>query len=226
MKKPAAIVFVPVLALAACNAPRALPSVRDHGDRAFNRGDFQTARADYQEYLTRKPGEAEVELMLARTLLASGDFPAALTHAQTAYDLKPGQDPYIETYAEALLRNNKTDQLYRELRSLAQDRGTPSDWVRLGRFTARTGDADGAEHALLTGARLDQGRSAAIQLALADFYRSIGAHDKERLRLRMAFSLDPQNPEIPQRLRELGEIPGPSLALPPEERDSGMPGAR
>jgi hypothetical protein len=33
----------------------------------------------------------------------------------------------------------------------------------------------------------------------------------------MAMYLDPKNEEIPARVRALGEIPGPSLAMPPEE---------
>jgi hypothetical protein len=79
------------------------------------------------------------------------------------------------------------------------------------------GDADGAEHALLTAAKIDGGKTAAPQIALADFYRSIGDKKAEIVRLRNALYLDPKNPEIPKRLRELGEIPGPSLAMPPEE---------
>jgi predicted Zn-dependent protease len=215
--KPRLAALALLLPLAACHAPRALPAVREHGDLAFKKQQYETARADYQEYVSRKPGEAEVEMMLAKSLLKTGDPAAALTHAQIAYDLKPGHDEYIETYAEALFQAGKTDQLYKDLRSLAQDRGQIGDWTRLGRFAARMGDADGAEHALQTAAALDKGRTAAPQLALADFYKSIGAKDREKTRLRMALSLDPNNPDINRRLRDMGEIPGPSLQLKPAE---------
>jgi cytochrome c-type biogenesis protein CcmH/NrfG len=109
--------------------------------------------------------------------------------------------------------------LHKFLRGLAQDRGGVSDWVRLGRFTARMGDADGAEAALTTAATMDRGQTIEPQLALANLYRSIGATEREKERLRMALYLDPKNEAVMQRLRELGEIPGPSLVLQPTEQD-------
>jgi predicted Zn-dependent protease len=203
--------------LAGCNTPRALPRVKEQGDRAYRQGQYDQARKEYEEYVSRKPGEAEVELQLARTLLELDQAHEALGHAQQAFDLRPGEEPYIETYAEALLASEKSDQLYRFLRGLAQDRGQVADYVRLGRFTARMGDADGAEHALNRAAELDRGQTTAPQIALADFYKSIGDKEHEKQRLRMALYLDPTNQEVMARLRALGEIPGPSLALKPAE---------
>jgi predicted Zn-dependent protease len=205
--------------LTGCNAPRPLPTVREHGDRAFRHGDYAKAQADYREYSQRKPGEAEVELRLAQTLLELNQPHQALSHAQQAYDLKPGEDEYIETFAAAMFAAQKTDQLHRFLRNTAQDRGQPGDYIRLGRYAQKSGDADGAEHALQTAARLDGGRTLQPQLALANFYREIGDTAHEKQRLRMALFLDAKNAEVLQRLREMGEIPGPSFALVPAEAD-------
>ena len=57
--------------------------------------------------------------------------------------------------------------------------------------------------------------------ALARFYESIGAKDEALLRYRMAMWLDRENPEIQERIRALGEIPGPTLAIIPEEAVGG-----
>jgi tetratricopeptide (TPR) repeat protein len=206
-----------------CSSQRPLPTVRERGDRAFEKGQFEQARVEYQEYVTRKPGEAAVELQLARTLLELDQPHDALTHAQEAFDLRPGEEEYIETYADALLGTQKTDQLYRFLRGLAQDRGQVNDYIRLGRFTARAGDADGAVQAFSTAARIDRGRTIAPQLAFAEFYREIGDTEHEKERLRMALSFDVKNPVVLGRLRELGEIPGPSLALTPAEAAPDSP---
>jgi tetratricopeptide (TPR) repeat protein len=208
-----------LMLIGGCTATRPLPTVREHGDRAFIKGDYAKAASDYQEYATRKPGEAEVHRRLADSLLKENQPFEALTHAQQAFDLRPGEPEYIETYAEALLATGKSDYLHKFLRSLAQDRGGVSDWVRLGRFTARMGDADGAEAALTTAATMDRGQTIEPQLALANLYRSIGATEREKERLRMALYIDPKNEAVMQRLRELGEIPGPSLVLQPTERD-------
>lgn len=207
------------LVLAGCNTQRPLPMVRETGDRAMQRGDIQTANANYSEYVDRKPGESEVQLSYAKTLLALGQPAKAVEHATLAYDQHPGDDDYINTLAQALFESHRTDDLYRFLRGLAQGRGEVRDYIRLGQYSAKMGDADGAESALKTAATLDRGQHAAPQLALAEFYQSIGAKEKAVSRLRMALYLDRNNPEIPKKLRELGEIPGPSLAIQPSEAE-------
>jgi predicted Zn-dependent protease len=202
--------------LAGCTSQRPLPMVKEMGDRAFQKGDFETANKDYAEYVDRKPGEASVQLSYAKTLLILKQPAKAVEHASIAYDQYPENEDYIETRAQALLESGKTDELYQFLRGLAEGRGKPSDYIRLGRYAAKLGDADGAEHALQTAAKLDGGKTVAPQLALADFYKTLGDKKSEIRRLRMALYLDKTNPDITKRLRELGEIPGPSLALPPE----------
>jgi predicted Zn-dependent protease len=210
------IVLVAASLLAGC-AQRTLPAVRESGDRAFMRGDYNKAAADYKEYVERKPGESGVQLMYAKTLLLMKQPTPAVEHASIAYDQNPTNEDYIETKAQALFEAGKTEELYRFLRGQCDSRGQPSDYIRLGRFSALQGDADGAEHALLTAARVDGGKSAAPQLALAEFYHSIGDKTHEFNRLRVAMYLDPRNLAIQERIRSLGEVPGPSLAMPPSD---------
>jgi len=217
MRRTATALAFACLLLSACTSQRPLPMVRDAGDRAMARGDVQTANTNYAEYVERKPGESEVQLAYAKTLLATGEPAKAVEHATLAYDQHPGDDDYIETLARALYESHRTDDLYRFLRGLTQGRGHVSDYLRLGQYSAKLGDADGAEHAFLTAAQLDHGQHSAAQLALADLYTSIGAKERALTRLRMALYVDRNNTEITKRLRELGEIPGPSLALQPEE---------
>lgn len=197
-------------------AQRPLPLIRELGDKAYSRGEYETARAEYKEYVERRPGEAEVQLMYARTLLALNEPAKAVEHASIAFDQLPQSEQAMETKAQALFEAGRTDEMHQFLRGLADGRGQVGDFIRLGRYTARMGDADGAEHALKTAAKLDAGKTLAPQMALADFYTSIGDAASAKRRLRMALYIDPANPEVSQRLRDMGEIPGPSLALPPE----------
>ena len=88
----------------------------------------------------------------------------------------------------------------------------------LGRYAQKIGKADEAERAFLGAAEIDRGQSAAPQKALAGFYRSIGDNDAEVRRLRMMLWFDSQDAEVNARLRELGQIPGPTFALPPAGR--------
>lgn len=211
-------ICIALASLAGCGMPRSLPAVRDAGDLAYSRGDFATASQHYEEYVLRKPGDAEVEALYARTLLQLGRADEAIEHAIIAYDQFPNRSDFADILAETYFASGKTEQLSRFLRGNVEGRGTVDDYLRLGRFTARMGDADGAELALQTAAQVDQGRSVGPQLALADFYRSIGAREKEKQRLRMVLGIDVNHPDANRRLREMGEITGPTLALPPAER--------
>jgi tetratricopeptide (TPR) repeat protein len=200
-------------------AQRSLPAVRESGDRHFNKGDFASAAADYREYTDRKPGEAEVQNQYAKTLLKLGQPVPAVERATIAFDQQPTNEDYIETRAQALFDAKKTDELYRFLRGQCDGRGKPADFIRLGRFSQKMGDADSAEHAYLTAARIDGGKTIEPQMALANFYRTIGDKPKELTRLRTALYLDPKNVEVQTRIRGLGEVPGPSIALPPDRAE-------
>ncbi len=204
-------------ALSGCNTSKPLPVLREHGDRAFEAGNYAEAQKNYEEFVLRKPGDAPVECAYAKSLIKNGQPGNAIKPATIAYDQSPSNEEYGDTLAEAYYASGRTDELFKFLRGNADGRGTVSDHIRLGKFLARTGDADGAELSLLTAAKLDAGRNVAPQLALADFYKSIKDVKNEKKRLRMAMYLDPNNAALTKRLRDLGEIPGPSLRLKPEE---------
>jgi tetratricopeptide (TPR) repeat protein len=213
----AALLIAAMATLPACTTQRSLPIVREMGDRAFERADYQTASTEYGEYLDRKPGEPRVQLRMAQTLLELGRPIEAVEYAAIAHDMRPGDEEFVETYARALLEAGRHEQLYTFLRSWTHDRGTVNDYIRLGEYTARLGDPDGAEHALLMAAKVDAGQTIRPQLALADFYAAIRDLSNAKRRLQMALFIEPTNLEIHQRLRAMGEIPGPSLAIIPDE---------
>lgn len=205
------------ITLIGCTSTRTLPRVKEVGDRNFRDKNWEAARTDYQEYVDRKPGEAEINAKLARCLVELGRAPEAINPAAAAYDAEPNKPEFIETFALALAESKRTDQLYRLLNGNCEARGSVSDFDRLGRFNLKLGDPDGAERAFKMAAKVDGGRTLEPQMALADFYHTIGDKTNEKRRLRMALSVDPSNPAIYGRLKDLGEIPGPSLQLRPEE---------
>lgn len=196
---------------------RGLMKVLKDANWAYERGNYETAAADYREYLERRPGDPIVAHRLARSYLEIGQPSPAVDVAWQAFDRDPNNTEYLSTVAEALYEAGRTEELYRFLRTQTADRGHVEDYLRLGYYAAKLGHPDEAEQALLTGARLDAGRTVGPQLALADFYASIGDQPSALQRLRMALYVDPANPEVLAKLRALGEIPGPSLAIRPEE---------
>jgi tetratricopeptide (TPR) repeat protein len=205
------------LSLFGCAQQRTLPRVKEVADRSYRDHNWEAARVDYQEYIDRKPGEAEINIKLARCLVELGRAPEAVNPAAAAYDSQPNNPDAIETFSLALCESKRTDQLYRLLNGNCESRGSVSDYDRLGRYSLKLGDPDGAERAFKMAAKVDAGKTIEPQLALADFYHNISDKSNEKRRLRMALYLDPSNPDLYKRLKDLGEIPGPSLQLRPEE---------
>lgn len=207
-------------AISGCSGTRTLPAVKEMGDRQYRHQNWEAARVEYQEYVDRKPGDKEVQVLLAQCLIKLGQPHLAVTHAQVAFDLEPNDVEAIETYCTALADSKKTDELYRVLNGNCQTRGSVADYDRLARYQLKLGDPDGAERSFIMAAKVDGGKNIEPQLALANFYKSINDKAGETRRLRMALYLKPTEQKIYDRLRELGEIPGPSLALFPEEAGS------
>ena len=212
-------------ALAGCQQGRGRSPSEVYWDanRAFERGDYETAAADYQEYIEVRPGDTEGRLGLGKSLLLTGRADEATDQLWIAYDAKPQDDGRADVLAEAMYQAGQTQELIEFLRERTEQPGRVKDYLALGRYAALCGLPDEAEPALLTAARLDRGANVAPQLALAEFYESIGANEMALQRYRMALWIERENQEIKERVRALGEIPGPTFAIIPEEAGGGAP---
>ena len=116
-----------------------------------------------------------------------------------------------------MLASEAYDELHEVLLARARETQAVEDYLRLGLYDLRAGDADSAERALVTAAKLDAGQTPGPQLALATFYETVGDETLAVRRLRMALYTDIENREAIERLRAKGHIPGPTFALPPIE---------
>lgn len=208
-----------IVALTSCTGQRSLLRVRQDGDKAYERQEYAKSAQDFREYVDRKPGDTDGHYKLGRALLVLGQSEEASEHLRIAYDNDPTREEHLREFSRALFESGHTPELLRMLKVRAADTGAVSDYLLLGYYAARSGDPDEAQTALLTAARIDRGRTVEPQLALAGFFESLGDISKAKERLRMALYIEPSNPEIAVRLRSLGEIPGPSLALRPPEMD-------
>lgn len=196
---------------------RPIWKIRQDADVAFEAKQYDTAKADYQTYVDRKPNDPTGQYALGQTYLALKDPKPAREHMQIAYDVVPNNDAYIEGYAQALYEAKEPEALLTFLNRVAAERGTVEDYMRLGRYAGKIGHADEALQALTTAARLDGGKSLEPQLALADFYRSVNDKANEVKRLRYCLYLAPGDEALLKRVRDAGQIPGPSFMLRPEE---------
>jgi tetratricopeptide (TPR) repeat protein len=203
--------------LGACGNQKPLHIVKSDGEFAYRTQNYEAAIESYEEFTRRKPENADMRHELARSYLAAGMPRRAMEEAIVCLDVKPLNDAYLDTLAQAMFDAGERDALTSRLRQNASERGRVSDYIRLGRWSAKLGNPDEAKDALLTAARLDGGRSLAPQLELADFYGSLGDTRNQVRRIRMAYFIDPSDSRVTQRIRDVGEIAGPTFPLKPEE---------
>lgn len=215
---------VPALALtfaglvAGCNTVSVI-SLEEQAARAERREEYETAASKYQRALDQSPGRVHSRVGLGRAQLELGQPREARRNLELALSARPDDQEILDLLAQAMVESGDNAAMYRLLRGRAEQRNTVADWMRLGKFAAKAGDADVAENALTTAATLDRGQTTAPQIALADFYESIGAEEKALTRLRMALYLDPANVTFQDRIRAMGETPGPTFALQPVEQN-------
>lgn len=212
------VVLGVVLAAGGCESGPSTNALGIYGDNALEAGNYAEAATYYEQFVDRRPLDPEGRYKLATAYL--GDNRPSLAREQFLLGLElRGQDErFIEGTADALVEMGQQESLFKLLRGRAQKTQDVADYIRLGRFAARVGDADEAEQALLFAAKLDEGMNIEPQLELAEFYQLVGDDARQLERLRMALFIEPENKDVMDRIRGLGEVPGPSYAIPPAER--------
>jgi len=208
-----------LLAGCASDRPRELSMVKADGNRAMGLQQYDRASDFYAEWAERAPFDPEAQAAHGRALLELNRPAAARERFEVARDLAPENRAYLGLLAEATYRAGD----YPSLRALLDDeiaREPDTDaYLMAGEYAVRMGATDDAERYFLSAAQADGGTTVTPQIILADFYGSIGDRDEQVRRLRMALYIDYDNPDAYRRLEGLGMVPGPSLALQPEEMD-------
>jgi tetratricopeptide (TPR) repeat protein len=209
--------------LVACSSTRPLPLVKREAEHALSFRNYDKAAADFGEYLNRKPDANDVRVNLGKAQLGLGNARDAAANFATALDVDPQNDEILELYTRALWEAGEKEQLQAFLARAASERGRASDYLRIADYSQRLGLPDESLTALITAAKIDGGRSVDVQLAIADFYKGVGKRSEMVKRLRMAYFLQPENPEVLARIREAGEISGPTFAIAPSEFVESLP---
>ncbi|MEM1331672.1 MAG: hypothetical protein AAGG07_14050 [Planctomycetota bacterium] len=196
---------------------RSISMLKADGNEALFLEQSEQAIEAYSEWVSRQPYLAEARAALTRAYLQAGRNGDAREQAEIAVRLEEDNREYLDLLAEAMYRSGDEAALVALLRMRVDQSGTPADYIRLGDFAIKLGTPDEAEQAYLAAARVDKGQTLEPQMTLAEFYRTVGDEAKETRRLRMVLFIEPLNEDARTRLRELDQIPGPGIALMPEE---------
>ena len=194
---------------------RPIESLRTSGDRLYERGDYAAAAEQYAEIADRYPGDWEAHYRLGLCRLELGELSDARRELEVALTSKPGDPDVVDALAETMLLQSAEAELFAFVKQHAESEQTVRAWLRLARYAAQVGDADSAQTAIETAIVLDDGRTVAPYLQAAKFAENLGDMDQALRRLRQAYGINPKDPRVNKRLRELGEVPGPTIALPP-----------
>jgi len=216
MTRSALVLPVLILGLAQSGcATRPIESVRKSADFQFQQEHYNQAAIGYTQIVDRAPGDWHAQYRLGLCELDIGNPDRARTALEIAYARQPANPDVVDALAEAMFRQGDERRLLDLLTDRAETEQTVRAWLRLGRYSAELGDPDTALTAFETAIELDAGRSVEPYIQTALFSQQIGDLDGALRRLRQAYTINPDNPAVDQRLRDLGEVPGPTIGLPP-----------
>lgn len=203
------------LGLAGCTGTRPVHQVEASGDAAYDRGDFVLARSEYGEVVDRYPGDWRAQYRFGLTCLELGAWDSARTALKVAVDRRPENPDVADAYARALFHAGDREALVSFLRGRTKDPGSTRDWVRAAVWQDRIGDLDAALAAVETAIEISDGQSAEPYIVAARLAEKLGDRETAVRRLRQAYGIAPGDEEVEAAMEALGEIPGPSYALPP-----------
>lgn len=200
---------------AGCAQQRAVHHVKADGDRAFESRQYDQAAVYYAEVVDRRPGDWQAQYQYGLTLLELGRPNEARRALEIASSHRPGDKSIRKALARAMHDQGATGDLFAYLRAEAANSRDPNAYMELARYAMEVGDMDTANQAILTAIEFDAGQSVEPYLLAADFHDQLGHTDQVIRRLRQAYGIDRMNARVNAMLREYGEVPGPTLALPP-----------
>ncbi|MEO0963561.1 MAG: tetratricopeptide repeat protein [Planctomycetota bacterium] len=193
--------------------------LRENGYEAIQQDDWVTARDYFQRAVRQAPNDGIAHYYLGRCELELGDPLAAQLALERAYTLK-GNDPafrdrILDHLAQALYRQGEYEKLTTFLGNVANESALTRDHLRHANYLVAIGDNDAAQLAFRKAAFFAPEGDPSAMIDIADFYRSIGDVPNEALALRYAYWIDPDTPGLPDRLRQVGVVPGPTAAAEP-----------
>lgn len=200
-------------ALAGCQSA---PYLRERGIEAFQIGQFGRAAQRFRDAAKTEPSHWASHYYLGMIHLKRDrplDAQLALELALSLRPADPKTPQILDALAEAHYVQSDHAGLHGLLSKACEDFGTSHDFLRQGKYLALLGDADNAHIAFQKAVRFASSEVAPY-LAMADFYVSIGANDKATTALCRALDIEPDNQLVHQGLRQLGVVPGPTIALP------------
>ncbi len=193
---------------------------RERGYDDYRQQDFAAAADDFQKAVTAKPSDYQAQYYLGVTQLKLDQPVAAQMALEQALALRsedPAWRPRIaDALAEAYYQQERVETLYAFLDNMVQTYHQQTvDYLRQAKYLGLMGDADGQKAALEKAAYFAGPEDETPYLALADFFLLFNDVPGAVAALKHAYYVAPKSEEVKDRLRGLGVVPGPTIAVAP-----------
>jgi tetratricopeptide (TPR) repeat protein len=214
---PTAVLFAlaAIAVLGGCVKGKSSEQLLADGEHAYRYGRYEEAAGDFRQVLDRYPGDVQANVGFARTQIALGNLDAARSALETAAASKPEDFEISLLLAEVLFKQRDTTRLYQLLRDRAVEQGRVDAWIVMARYALELDDPDTAQTAVVAALEISDNTSPEPYLLAAELAERVGDQKEALRRIRQAYGLAPNDPRIDAMLREYGEVPGPTIALPP-----------
>ena len=200
---------------AGCQTDTPVHILRERADREFERNRYAEAADNYREIAERYPGDWRAQYKLGLALLETGELVEARNALEVAYTRQPNNLDVVDALAEVMYRQRDDEYLYSFLRQRAERTQSVRSYLRLAEYARALGDPDSAVVAVETAIEISDGQAVEPYIAAAELALELQNDELALRRLRQAYGIDPRNERVNELLRELGEVPGPTIALPP-----------
>lgn len=181
----------------------------------YEYGRYEEAAQTYQIILDRYPGDPQANLGLGRSMLELDRLAEARSALEIAAVANPDDFEICKALAEAMFKDGDTVRLYQLLRDQAIEQQRLEAWLLMAEYALASDDPDTAQTAITAALDLSDGSTPEPYLEAARFAERVGDQAEAIRRLRQAYGIAPEDPRVIVGLQEYGEVPGPTIALPP-----------
>ena len=197
------------------SGPRPIEEIRMSGEHRYKYADYDGARDEFAEIVSRYPGDWHAQYMLGLSMLKTNELSAARRALETASTHKPESQEVADALAETLFMQKDEARLFAFLRDRAAKTQSVTAHLALAKYAIELNDPDSARTAVDTAIQLDDGVSTEPYLEAARLAERLGQMEEAVRRLRQAYGVNPADPRVQERLVALGETMGDLAPLPP-----------
>ncbi len=203
-----------LLGIAGCAVKPTTTTLRERASDALWQERYGDSERLYGELVERYPQDWRVQYGFGASAMHTGNLSEARQALEIAHTLRPGNRDIVVDLAEVMFLQDDRNGLFIFLRDRAESRRDSRDWLLLAEYSLMTEDPDSARECIEQAMVVDDASTVDTWLEAATLSERMGDLDSAMLYLRTAYTIEPTNTVVQDRLRAHGLVPGPTLAMP------------